>query len=361
MKKISGAKRYSHIDALRAIAVLLVVWLHVSEVYGSIATLDSQWVYRWADELNVGRVGVVIFFAISGFVISHSIKGKPIEGSRKFWIRRFFRLYPIFWVSIIAGIAVMSLGFGVHYDISTILANFTMLPQFLSHQMVLGLYWTLEVELVFYILIWLLFLLGFSREPLALFVMILLSILYFILSYIFQWHSDKHIGSSILGLNLAVMFWGALYRIWFDDNERVIYINHLSIPIKYLTIVATLLLLYIPIYLIYTGVVLDESKKLQFGLAYLLGISIFLLLNRFKIQNRLISYIGLISYSIYIFHPIVFNIIFANIDKPYSLPAHLPLWIYLLVNMALSILFASVLYRWIEKPTNDFGHRITSR
>ena len=77
--------RYAHIDALRGIAVLFVVWLHVSEAYKSIASVSSQWVYDVAHTINAGRIGVVIFFAISGFVISHSIKGDIKSGSKRFW------------------------------------------------------------------------------------------------------------------------------------------------------------------------------------------------------------------------------------------------------------------------------------
>ncbi len=49
-----------------------------------------------------------------------------------------------------------------------------------------------------------------------------------------------------------------------------------------------------------------DFRYTKFGISYILGISIFILLStKFKIYNRILVWIGTISYSLYLFHTIV--------------------------------------------------------
>ena len=97
----AASGRYDHIDALRAIAALLVVWRHAEGILLVDRTTEfAKLVFSFIDP---GRAGVVLFFAISGFVIPSSLRGKLTDGTRNFVIRRFFRLYPAYWLSIPIG------------------------------------------------------------------------------------------------------------------------------------------------------------------------------------------------------------------------------------------------------------------
>ena len=123
---MNNTNRFAHIDALRGIAALLVIWLHVSEVFvrlspETLAQGTALYDIAWA--VDVGRIGVVVFFAISGFVICRSLNGNKIEGSKKFLIRRFLRLYPAFWVSIVLGLFSMWWLFDKPFGWNMIVAN----------------------------------------------------------------------------------------------------------------------------------------------------------------------------------------------------------------------------------------------
>ncbi len=67
--------RFASLDALRGLAALLVVWQHSSESFvklGSVAAngtllADIAW------NVDFGRIGVICFFLISGFVIPSSL------------------------------------------------------------------------------------------------------------------------------------------------------------------------------------------------------------------------------------------------------------------------------------------------
>ncbi|MGW2251887.1 acyltransferase family protein [Kitasatospora sp. NPDC001660] len=103
-----------------------------------------------------GWLGVELFFVISGFVICMSCWGKR---SGEFFVSRIVRLYPAYW----AGIALTSLvvldfkhfarqGAGDGLNLTTILGNLTMLQTPLGMRHVDGVYWTLWVEMRFYLL-----------------------------------------------------------------------------------------------------------------------------------------------------------------------------------------------------------------
>src|SRR5438045_9287952 len=58
----------------------------------------------WTRYFEFGITGVVLFFAISGFVIYGTLRGPRAGTGRRFVISRFFRLFPAYWVSVLAGL-----------------------------------------------------------------------------------------------------------------------------------------------------------------------------------------------------------------------------------------------------------------
>jgi peptidoglycan/LPS O-acetylase OafA/YrhL len=151
--------RFYQIDGLRGIAALGVVLFHL--------TNGSNSYYGETFAFDYGGYGVALFFAISGFVISLSLNSK--DTLLAFLKARFIRLYPTFWLCVIFSYIVVS-RFGENSKKVTatdLLLNFSMIPKFLgAKSFVDGVYWTLQIELLFYLAIALLF--YFSRKnPLA--------------------------------------------------------------------------------------------------------------------------------------------------------------------------------------------------
>lgn len=157
--------RVAELDVLRGLAASGVVVYHYTSNY------DRLWGHPQplAFTFPWGAYGVQLFFMISGFVILMSI-----ERSRRlvdFGAARFFRLYPAYWAAAITTFFVVHwLGLpGREYDIPTLLINFTMLQGFFGVPDVDGPYWTLRVELWFYIIMAAIFALGLRRHVLAAF------------------------------------------------------------------------------------------------------------------------------------------------------------------------------------------------
>jgi len=205
--------RYKQIDSLRGIAALLVIWLHVSELYINLSPqvkIAGSFFYDFPWHINTGLIGVNIFFAISGFVLLKSIKGPKRAATKLFFTRRFFRLYPAFWLSVLLGYYVMSL-MGKHFSAGEIIANLTMLPQLLHHKVILGLYWTLQIEIIFYFIAWLMFIFDKLHNPLHLFLSSIFFLTIYITSKILIYFNVQQIESMITPFCLAIMFWGGMF------------------------------------------------------------------------------------------------------------------------------------------------------
>lgn len=88
---------YYNLEALRGICALMVALTHVP----------------WANHLfyspfvNNAWLFVDFFFVLSGFVIAHRYAGPPQFDFQDFMIRRFFRLYPLHAVTLLACLALL--------------------------------------------------------------------------------------------------------------------------------------------------------------------------------------------------------------------------------------------------------------
>ncbi len=91
---------------------------------------------------DYGYLGVPLFFAISGFVITASCEGRT---RWQFTVARAARLYPAFWLSL----ALTCIALSIDNPI-VIAANATILPHFLGQPYVEGAYWSLMYEVIFY-------------------------------------------------------------------------------------------------------------------------------------------------------------------------------------------------------------------
>lgn len=142
------------LDLLRFLAALAVVLYHYT------ARNHSQWGVSPAEAFPVlsrftayGFLGVPLFFVISGFVIFMSAEGRTVG---QFVAARVARLYPAYWVAVIAT-SVLVTFIAPHFEMgvsgSQFLVNLTMMQEAFGVDHVDGVYWTLWVEMLFYIMI----------------------------------------------------------------------------------------------------------------------------------------------------------------------------------------------------------------
>lgn len=351
--------RFSPLDALRAIAAILVVWQHFSESFlripGVAANGTGFYDIPWM--VDFGRIGVVCFFLISGFIIPSSLKPGQADPIKGFAIKRLFRLYPAYWVSILVAIVVHHWMLGQDYSVLTVAANTTMLQSLFGEKHILGLYWTLQIELIFYISCAILFIAKLLHRPGALLLASLGSLLIFGLS---QLYFSKHQEFTPLKeiayapFLLGIMFLGAVYRTAFDASWKNRQVNAFAI-------IGTILNFGIPVVVVlayvFDGHRLTDSP-IRFGSSHLLGLLIFGLgLFYLKHPPRFLIWMGKISYSIYLFHPIAMAIIIGTSKSHEIYGFHVGY--YMLVGSVLCLAIAEASYRLIEAPANQWGHRLT--
>ncbi len=160
-------ERLSELDWLRALACAMVVAYHYlyqgpnMHWTGGVTFLSIEPITQY------GFFGVYLFFMISGFVIFMSVQNRT---PGQFAVDRFWRLYPTFWVAIAVTTVFVITFKATAFIVSPKdwLANFTMFPEVLKAASVDGAYWSLQIELVFYLYIAVSLVTGLIRKPLLL-------------------------------------------------------------------------------------------------------------------------------------------------------------------------------------------------
>lgn len=141
--------RIQELDSLRGVAALLVVLYHFTTRYD---LLYGHINYNYPS-FYIGKFGVQLFFLLSGFVIYKSISNAT--STKAFYINRVKRLFPTYMICVLITSTIINIyGLpGREVNLIETLINFTMLQGFIpSINHVDGVYWTLIIELKFYIL-----------------------------------------------------------------------------------------------------------------------------------------------------------------------------------------------------------------
>lgn len=170
-------RRLVELDALRGIAAILVMLFHYTTRY------EQLYGHEVAPSVSLpwGHYGVNLFFMVSGFVIFmtlHRVK-RPLD----FIVSRFSRLFPAFWAAIAV---TFLLTHAFELPDKSVSAGIAAMNLFMIHGLfkiphVDGVYWTLEVEIIFYGMALLLYLVGrLNSVHAALLALLVLRLTYFL-------------------------------------------------------------------------------------------------------------------------------------------------------------------------------------
>lgn len=346
-------KRYENIDGLRAIAALAVVLQHY---FGDIlreASDRTGIAYRVAaagiDHFDAGRFGVVLFFLISGFVVPFSIRGeRPLL---RFGVSRFFRLYPAMWLALLC-LALLLFVQGPAPGVSTFVANLTMLPQLFGQKWMSGAYWTLTIEIVFYVLSAGLFAAGLLYKPFAIAAFALaMAAATAIPIYL------RHIGLSVpiqyISLHVSFLYLGLLLRMALVDRLAGARAGAIAVLVAQAGILLSIGTFSLErndgFFLVGIGPILA---------AYVAALLLFLLSVRTGWPTiPLLTWLGALSYSIYLFHGIASLIVFdlfpltgTWVDGPIMTGC-------LMLALAMSLF----VYECLEKPMIHLGYKLMKR
>ena len=327
MQEQGHNQRIGVINALRGFAAAFVAWGHFVAGQGKYLSLSGKY----------GYLGVHIFFVISGFVIPWSLYRAQyvLRDYPRFLLKRNVRLYPPYLASIVVTILATNFIMApvLHLPRLTLtapvlLAHLGYLNDLLHLPWVSVVYWTLAIELQWYLVVGLMFPLLATCAKLPRFA----ALAAMMMAY-FMVGNDRLIFHSIPIFLVGVFVFQ--YRVGLIGRGEM------------LGLIAVMILAMIgPIGWIVAGVSVTTGVLIAFA----------------SFESRAMDRVGDLSYSLYLLHlPIGVTLIGClSLWLPYSGSYMIVLDI---VGLAASGLAAWTMYQWIEKPSQEkssairFAHR----
>jgi peptidoglycan/LPS O-acetylase OafA/YrhL len=341
---------------MRGLAALAVIYTHAAQ-YGVHSGLITSQVELavftvFTEYMDLGKVAVTVFFAISGFVIPFSIYRYKSNHLASFYIGRFFRLYPAYWVSIPLGLVFLYYLKDKPVSPSLVLANITMLEQFVGIEPILGLYWTLQIEIIFYGLCGLLFAFNRLNDSRTVTGAAVLSLAMALVMSAARYKTGIKLPVA-LPLAICVMFWGLCIRYSLEEKR-----SEWATPLKILTIALVLLIPVISLLAYNTDMGFGETWYKYTITYYVAFLSFYILYRRIRITSAPFAYLGTISYSVYLFGIIVQEALLSSLGNAlYAFSGHVAI----LAIAVLTVLLSSCIYFAIEAPSIELGRYLIRR
>jgi peptidoglycan/LPS O-acetylase OafA/YrhL len=389
--------RLAWLDVLRGLAALCVVFNHFG--YFVPSKLNTP-VYHW---INPGDYGVFVFFLISGYIVPASLERK---GSvRTFWVSRLFRLYPLYLLAVAVAVTLYMMhvgglrGEGADPETS-ILSQMLMMSNVLAGENLPNVVWSLSYEMIFYLLLTALFMARVHKRS-SRFALAFAAAAVALGGLLPQAYFTSNLWSPRIIALVAdlVVLTGLAFAVGLKGMPRLVGATLAAMvgltllafngtwlfPWEALSILA----------LMFTGTMLYRAEQGQYpwrkaipiavavlGMAIAAGIwhgnndlvwsrsyfmSVFLAGLTFGIGlslrhvrwPRVLTWLGLISYSVYLLHPALIEVY-----RYMGWTAHHSFWIQVLVDalfVAILIAVCSATYLLVERPMQNVGRKLASR
>lgn len=332
------------IQALRGVAVILVIFFHM---------LSSQRKFDFEFQiiphfLQIGFIGVDIFFIISGFILTVITKDYFGDRSKffKFAYFRFTRIYPLYWLYTILLLPVFFLKPELITQQVDLLSSFLLLPSDKMPLVLVG--WTLVYEVYFYFVFAFFILFGKQNR---------------IFRYAFYWFSFIVIGSLILDQKTMLLHfitnpWGIEFifgmivgQYYLTSNSKIPYA-----PIGiFLALIGFLSIVYYK-----DGIFLDIegwARIPTYGLSALLLVFFTIQIEKQGyVFNKFLIRLGDASYSIYLSHLFVINLI-GKLFTIFSPHTFLMEFLTVALMFIVSLLAGFFSYRFFETPIINYAKK----
>lgn len=340
MQRIDGP------DILRGFAAFGIMIFHVAQSSGvefnrAIINITDSFCYF-----------VPMFFVISAFSISYS-SGHLIYSKNElmaFYIRRFFRLAPLFYLLLLGRYIGIALLFPEKLpSFSDILLSLTFLFPFLPgyHEGIVAAGWSVGVEWIFYAVFPLMFCLisNLKRAMIVWFICVLVS---------------AKISTLVDPPTMpGLYFHGFLFNLIFF----VIGIGVFRVLERFNNKPVGHLLVFFSLAIIIGFIVIAHHFYIDANLIYSLAWTFLIVLSLFQLppifNNRFTRYLGRISYSIYLLHPVIVSTL-----KRLGIYGHLTTLagngimgfsISCLITAIIVLLVSVLTYKYVELPCMNYG------
>jgi peptidoglycan/LPS O-acetylase OafA/YrhL len=338
-------QRFAYLDVIRGIAALSVVITHIFELgIPGFRNLAGQ-------VCNLGLFGVLLFFIVSGTVITASIERSP--SLLVFWKQRFWRLIPAYWASLaVSAILFFLVPAELNYPVyghikdrffATFAANTTMLQGFFGFDHFIPAYWTLGFEMLFYFALSILFVLKLgNRAHIVLWLISAILMVAAIVGYL----KGTHVGS--FKLILIGYFWLGIWVHRLLDSNITPKQFLSALLVFHVGVIAT----WFVNFNLYPAKVGEAYSEFPYSpvsmLTAFLGATLcflwFLKISNATFPKALIL-LGNVSYSLYLFHSIAIRLGGMTFDQGKA-PA-----LFTVVTIILTCGLTALAYQFIEVPS----------
>jgi peptidoglycan/LPS O-acetylase OafA/YrhL len=350
MIKNQTPSREAGLDILRGIMASSVMLYHF-----------GLW-HHFSDDASLlinklGIYAVSVFFVLSGatfFLVYQNTDFRSLQQLKYFWIKRFFRIFPLFWLVSLLSIPLAKNPItGLKYFL-----NFTGLFSVvdLSAHLCTG-GWSIGVELCFYLMFPVL-LLVFQKNTLLFYILFMISVLINLYFGFFALDSDQLLPKQwsvyINTFNHLLFFMGGmLLGIW---HKKIMISQQLC---WLFTIIIALAFVYLPANRSIDLV--TDTNRIYLTLLSLVFCFFFLKLHfPTHLLGKLLRYLGEVSYSIYLVHPLIFVLnspVFKHLAHFIQIDPVLKVGVLALET----IVFCGFVYYFFEKKMIAIGNTIVSK
>jgi peptidoglycan/LPS O-acetylase OafA/YrhL len=284
-----------------------------------------------------GGAGVIVFFLVSGYIISQVLS---LEQTTNFLIRRVFRIYPLYIAAVLIQILLFG-EIGGDFSLNVLVPQLLLIGDFFGSPYTLaGVEWTLRIEVVFYVFMTMLKVVGFygERKHLLIFVLLLATML---MSQLPAFPDNPYLFKGYFLIYAPFLFIGTGF--WLYEKT---WINF-----------GWLLALICLVFVNYFYLISCYQPNWLFAQFAALGFLLFTTAWIFRAKFHPTATIILCSdltYAVYLFHNWMFDFFKRNVTKLLSLEQNSSF-------LALLLLFAFcfLLHRIIERPANKLGRTMS--
>ena len=276
---------------------------------------------------TIGRVGVTIFFLITGYLTYTSYKRRT---GMQYLVNRLFRMYPEYW-------ALLSVAFIFQIKSVSIpcwVANITLFNEFMGYGNILVASWMMPIQICFFVFI------------------------FFVGKYVAKSNAPKY----------WILFWGMVSL----GAGYLRYITGKPIPTAF-PLLFLVALLGIEFFIqendkiqkmdimcclgVFEAVLIVSTKLsydnwLYYVIAYNIGIVLFVFMSKQEWKSKLLIKLGEIGFPFFLCFDIIFSIMSRwelCEENQYMSP------IACVIHFVLSLIFAVIVTKWIEKPILRYG------
>jgi len=358
---------FPNLNGIRFIAASLVILTHIEQIKAFKNVEDFRSLYP----METGLLGVTIFFVLSGFLITYLLLSEEQRFNtisiKNFYIRRILRIWPLYYFIVILALFILphiKFFTWIGYEKELVYTGFFLkaflflifFPNLVHTLLGVVPYasqtWSVGTEEQFYLFWPWVFKIVKRRRVLFMLFLILTYHLFSLLinSEFLNFVPYKHILRAFIStFNIDRMAIGGIFAIILFQKEKFLefilneYIFYSSLAIVFILWLNSI---YIPfvhfqVYSVLFGLIIVNfaaNKKIKIS-----------------IENRILNYLGNISYGLYMYHPIAI-ILAISIAAAFQSVSN---WIIYPLSFLFSIAMAGISYKYFESYFLKFKERFS--